>query len=168
MPRPERAKLPRSILHSLVLLAVVAAFCAFTQWGRTYVDFAVKTWRTVKLVQKMPMQRRWFLRYDETYPVLLYIRDKTPPGSVILMPPRQFIVDAFHGEIPLLASDGSAYSFIYPRIPVHYGDDSPSKDKATQLLVWNHWGLDQIAPGTPHTEENRIALYPIEREVRPR
>ncbi|MEZ4655354.1 MAG: hypothetical protein R3E12_17625 [Candidatus Eisenbacteria bacterium] len=42
--------------------------------------------------------------------------------------------------IPLLASPSSAYSFLYPRVPVHFGDDSPRKDDLTYVLVWKGWG----------------------------
>ena len=46
-------------------------------------------------------QRR--MLYDQTYPVLVYLRENTPPDAVILMPPEKYIDEKTPGDIPLLA-----------------------------------------------------------------
>jgi hypothetical protein len=50
---------------------------------------------------------------------------------------------------------------IYPRIPVHWGDPSPYKDRLTHILIWKHWGLSLVSPGEPRTDENRIEVRPL-------
>jgi len=109
---------------------------------------------------------RRFRFYDETYPVLLFIREHTPPDAVVLLPPRSFIKETVarrrpEGEdlTPLLAMASSAYSFIYPRVPVHWEEDAPLQDAIDWLLVWEHWGLDRIDPNLPRTDENRVRLF---------
>jgi hypothetical protein len=136
-------------------------FCLGTRWGGNYVTFARKSWATMKILRQVPGESRWMQVYDETYPVLLYIRDNCPPESMILLPPRQYFVDHSGGAIPLLGSPSSAYGFIYPRVPVHAGEEAPYRDRITHLLVWEHWGLDWVDPGARPTESNRIGLYPV-------
>jgi hypothetical protein len=149
-------------VRSAALLLALTLFCAFTRWGGSYVTFAAKSWGAWENGRRLPLARRELVIYDKTFPVLLHIDEVTPPDAVVLMPPRQFVIDRFNrkGEIPLLASPSSAYNFIYPRVPVHYGDPSPWKDRITHVLIWEHWGLDLVAPGEPPTEENRFGLVP--------
>jgi hypothetical protein len=154
---------PRSsLLCSTLLLALLTLFCAGTRWGRSYVELAAKSVDAWRNGRQLPLERREVAIYDGTYPVLLYLREVTPPDAVILMPPRQFVIDRYRRgtEIPLLASPSSAYNFIHPRVPVHWGDPSPEKDRLTHVLVWEHWGLDLIDPGAAPTEENRVAIHP--------
>ena len=96
--------------------------------------------------------------YDETYPVLVYLRENTPPDAVILLPPEKLIDEKTPGDIPLLASPSSVYNFIYPRVPVHWGDPSPWKDRVNYVLVWKQWGRDLVPEAPADTSE--IALYP--------
>jgi hypothetical protein len=155
-------KAAASLWRSIALLLILALFCAVTRWGRSYVAFAVKSWGAWQSGHQLPLARREMVIYDKTFPVLLYLDQAAPADAVILMPPRQFVIDRYNrkNEIPLLASPSSAYNFIYPRVPVHYGDPSPCKDRLTHILIWEHWGLDIVAPGTPETEENRVELLP--------
>ena len=154
------ARNSRPLIASAGLLALLVLFCLFTRWGHTYPTFAAKTWVVWRSGHRMSVEERRAAVYDSTYSVLLYIRDSTPPDAVILLPPISFIVEHGPSEIPLLASAGSAYGVIYPRVPVHAGTPSPSIDRVDYILVWEHWGLDLIAPGAPRTEENRIQLFP--------
>ena len=150
---------------SLILLVLVGVFCATTHWGRNYPIFARKSWITWSEGRALPLEQRRQMLYDQTYPVLVYMRDNTPPDAVILLPPQTFIEEkladpARPGDVPLLASPSSVYNFIYPRVPVHWGDPSPYKNRVTWVLVWEHWGLDLVDPGAPRTADNEIALYP--------
>ncbi|MCA9757351.1 MAG: hypothetical protein KDA27_16225 [Candidatus Eisenbacteria bacterium] len=152
-------------LWSLLLLIVLAIFCGTTMCGRTFVDFQRSWIQTARSARTLDFEYRRQLTYDQTYSVLKFIVDQTPEDAVILFPPRQFIIDEVGSGIPLLASPSSAYSFIYPRIPVHFGDDSPRKDDLTHLLVWNHWALDRI--GLQPTEDNQVAIYEWPEGLRP-
>jgi hypothetical protein len=160
--RPMRTPYAAAPIRSAVLLLALALFCAVTRWGESYVTFAAKSWGAWVSGRQLPLARRALVIYDKTYPVLLYLDEVAPPDAVILFPPRQFVIDQLNrkGEIPLLASPSSAYNFIYPRVPVHYGDPSPWKERITHVLIWEHWGLDLVAPGEKPTEENRVRLVP--------
>ncbi len=151
---------------SLVLLALVVLFCAVTDWGRTYPKFASRTWQALVRTRGVPRADRLVRLYDDTYPVLLYMRF-LPEDAVVLVPPVAFVRRMRNNEIPLLASPTSTYSFIYPRVPVHFDQPSPFRDRIDHLLVWEHWGLDWVDPEAPHTEQNRVGLYPwpADREV---
>lgn len=157
-----RAESRASLYGSLLALLLLVLFCVGTRWGGSYLNFARRSWGAAQSGPRLPLARRQAAIYDATYPVLLYLREATPPDAVILMPPRQVVIDRFNrpAEIPLLASPSSAYNFIYPRVPVHYGDPSPVKDRLTHILVWEHWGLERIDPGATPTEENRVRVYP--------
>lgn len=149
-----------SLLASAVLLLVLAVFCAGTRWGRTYPTFVKRTSILLRSAPSLAPESRRVQLYDSTYPVILYLRDNTPEDAVILLPPGTFVDERTPGDIPLLASDTSVYSFIYPRIPVHWGEPSPSKDRIDHILVWEHWGLELASPGEPRSAENRVQLYP--------
>ncbi|MEZ4649314.1 MAG: hypothetical protein R3E97_11150 [Candidatus Eisenbacteria bacterium] len=152
-------------LWSLLVLVVLVIFCRTTMCGGSFVDFQ-RTWvQTVHSASSLDFEYRRQLTYDQTYGILKFIAEQTPEDAVILFPPRQFIIDEVGKGIPLLASPSSSYSFIYPRIPVHYGDDSPHKDDLTHLLVWNHWALDKI--GVEPTEQNRVAIFEWPQGLRP-
>jgi len=144
---------------SLVLLLVLIAFCAFTRWGGTYARFASGSWGAWRMSRGMSAEARRLALYDDTYPLLLYLRDYLPEDAKVLLPPIDYIRGFYGREIPLFASATSTYSFIYPRVPVHHGRPSPFMKQITHLLVWEHWGLDYIAPGEPRTQENRIMLH---------
>jgi len=150
------------ILGSLVLVALLVLFCIGTVWGRSYLNFASRSWGAWKAGRLLSLERRQSVIYDPTYPVLLYLREVTPPDAVILMPPRQYVIDRYNrkGEIPLLGSPSSVYNFIYPRVPVHYGDPSPEKDRLTHVLIWEHWGLDRVDSAAAPSLENAVKLYP--------
>jgi hypothetical protein len=150
----------RAFLSSLLLAGFLVLFCSTTRWGRTYPTFARKTWILLETGNSLSAENRRIQSYDETYPVLLYIRDTTPEDAVILFPPGKYIDQRTPGDIPLLASATSAYSFIYPRVPVMWGDASPCRNRINFILVWDHWGLDLVQPGAVRTEENRIAVLP--------
>ena len=143
-------------IASLVLIVLLAVGCLGTRLGTSYLTLVGNAFLSVKngLHERLPTQ----LFYDETYMVLRYVVDQTPEDAVILLPPRQFIIDHYaDGSIPLLASPSTAYSFLYPRVPVHFGDESPRKDDLTHILVWEHWALDRL--GMTPDESNRIGIY---------
>lgn len=145
-----------SVLASLGLIILLVIGCLGSSLGESYRTLVGKAYLSVKngFRERLPTQ----LFYDETYLVLQYIVDQTPEDAVILLPPRQFIIDHYHdGSIPLLASPSTAFSFIHPRVPVHFGDDSPRKDDITHLLVWEHWALDRL--GETPDETNRVGIY---------
>jgi len=147
-------------LHSGLLLALLVLFCLTTQWGSGYVVFIEKTWKIWRAVTPLPLVQRWALRYDETFQWLLLLRDKTPDESVILLPPRDYFLEKTGGNIPLLGSPSSAYSQIYPRVPVHWGDTSSRKDDLTHLLVWEYWSLNQVdSQVTTGSESDQFGLY---------
>ena len=165
VPPPAEVRPRRPLAGSAVLLLLLGLFCATTHWGRNYPLFAQRTWIVWSSGRALPVERRREMTYDSTYPVLMYIKESTPPDAVILLPPQTFITgqvsgDPNSGEIPLLASPSSVYNFIYPRVPVHWGDPSPWKDRINYVLVWHHWGLDLVDPHAAPTEDNDIAIYP--------
>jgi hypothetical protein len=145
---------------SLVLLVLLAAFCGLTRWGRTFPALLDKSWIVLRSGTIMTAEERRLQLYEPTYPVVLYLRDSTPEDAVILLPPGKFIDEHAPATYPLLASPSSVYNFIYPRVPVHWGDPSPWKDRVNHVLVWEYWGLNLVEPGAPRTEENRTGLYP--------
>jgi len=148
------------LLGSLVLLLLLAAFCAATESGRSWVALSVKTWNAWVTGRRLSLADRRLAVYDKTYPMLLWLRDAAPQDAVLLLPPRQFLIEQLDGkdQIPLLASPSSAYSFLYPRVPVHFGDASPWKERLTHVLVWDPWGLDLIAPEERPAGDARIKL----------
>ncbi len=146
-------------LCSIVLLALLLLFCLTTEGGRTYAKFAARSWETWHKGRGLTADQKRLSLYDATYPLLLYLREYTPSEAVILLPPRQFVMDRSGGSVPLLASPSSTYNFIYPRVPVHFGDDSPMKDCITHLLVWEHWGLELLESDVAATPQNRIGLH---------
>ena len=143
---------------SLLLLALLVAFCGVTRWGRTYPRFASGSWRAMQMARGMSTEARFVALYDDTFPLLLYLREYLPPDAKVLLPPVDFIRRKHGGDIPLFASPTSTYSFIYPRVPVHFGKPSPFKDGITHVLVWEHWGLEYVAPNDRPTEANRVLL----------
>jgi hypothetical protein len=144
---------------SIILLLVLITFCCVTRWGRTYARFASGSWAAVRMSRGMSAEDRQLALYDDTFPVLLYLREYLPEDAKVLLPPIDFVRSKRGGGFPLLAGAASTYSFIYPRVPVHYGRPSPFKKQLTHVLVWEHWGLDYVAPGESETEGNRIMLY---------
>ena len=151
----------RPLLASSVLITALVLFCIFTHWGDTYTEFAINAWKALKVSRAYPMERRREALYGDTYDLLRSLRDATPPDAVILLPPIGFIMEKHGGQIPVMGSPSSAYSIIYPRVPVHYGSASPCKDKITHMLVWEHWGLHFMNPPPEPTEQNRIQLMPV-------
>ncbi len=144
---------------SAFLLAAVLLFCRFTTLGRGLPAFARQSLMVWSVWRPMPPEERRLRTLDETYPAVAYIRDALPPDAVVLLPPRKWIIEHSRKEVPLLAAASSVYNFIYPRVPVHWGDDSPWKDRVNYILVWNDWGLDLVDPGAPRTGEE-VRLYP--------
>ncbi len=147
-------------LGSAVALLLLLLFFLGTRWGESYVNLASKTWHAWRNGVRVAPERRRLAVYDATYPVLLYARELSPPDATILLPPRQYVIDHSQGRIPILASPSSAYSFLYPRVPVHFGDPSPWKTHLTHVLIWEHWGLDLLGSGPAPGEENRYGLRP--------
>ena len=154
-------------LASALLLLLFAAFCLTPNWGRILPEAWRQTGEIWREGTKHTAAARRAIFYDETYPVLWYLRENTPPDAVILLPPTKFMKDQVMsrrppGEdlTPLLGLASSAYSFLYPRVPVHFGEAAPLLDRANYLLVWDHWGLDRIDTSLPKTEENRVRLFP--------
>lgn len=148
-------------LAALVLGTILVLFAIVTRWGATYPRLADRTWRALDSGLKVSAEARRRAVLDETYPFLLYVREMTPPDAVILLPPREFILQRTKGDfIPLLASPSSAYSFLYPRVPVHERDDSPRRGDVDYILVWEHWGLEWVDPSAPRDEAHRYQLYP--------
>jgi hypothetical protein len=144
---------------SLLLLLLVVLFCGLTRWGRTYPTFARKTYVTWAAGHRLTAEQRRLQSYDETYPALLYVAENTPPDAVVLFAPGK-LLGATPDQSPVMASASSAYNFIYPRVPVHWGDPAPLRDRVDYILVYNHWGLDLADPGATPTDENRVMLYP--------
>jgi hypothetical protein len=131
-----------------------------------YPKFVANTWRVWSNGHALNAAARRLLFYDETYPILLFLRKNTPPGAVVILPPRAFVKSQVAsrrapGEdlVPLLGTSSSAYGVLYPRIPVMFDDASPWKEKATHLLVWDWWGLDLVDSSIPRTEANRLRLF---------
>lgn len=148
--------------NSLLLLALLALFCATTRWGGRYVDLVSRSYHALRIASARSVDERKRDLLDETYPLLLYIREFTPPDAVILFPPHETIVEHFGGDYSRLITNAtSAYSVIYPRIPVHFGDPSPLRDRLTHVFVWEHAGLDLVQPGAAKTEENRFGVFPL-------
>lgn len=159
--RPPARSQPASagaVRASLLLLVLVVAFCGVSRWGRTYPRFASGSWQALQLARAMSSEERFLALYDDTLPLLLYLREYLPPDARVLVPPVEFIRSKHGGDIPLFASPTSTYSFIYPSVPVHHGKPSPFMNELTHLLVWEHWGLEYVAPNDPHTEGNRVLL----------
>lgn len=155
-------------LYSGLLLLLFAAFCLTPNWGRILPEAWRQTGQILHEGAVMTAAERRALFYDETYPVLWYLRENTPAEAVILLPPSKFMKEqvmsrrpAGEDLTPLLGLASSAYSFLYPRVPVHFGEPAPLQDRATHLLVWDHWGLDRIDAAQPRTEENRIWLVEL-------
>jgi hypothetical protein len=146
----------------VILIGLVILFCLTTRWGGRYVDLAVRSYHAVRIASARTVEQRRLDLLDATYPLLLYLREFTPPDAVILFPPRFFIVDHFGGDYSrLITSATSAYSVIYPRVPVHAGDDTPLKASPTHVFVWEHWGLELGQPGAQPTAENRYGVFPL-------
>ncbi len=143
---------------SVLLLILLVAFCGTTRWGRTYPKFASGSWKALQMSRGMSTEDRFLAIYDDTFPLLLYLREYLPPDAKVLVPPIDFIRTQHGGDIPLFASPTSTYSFIYPRVPVHYGRPSPFMNEITHVFVWEHWGLEYVSPGARPTEGNRILL----------
>ncbi len=150
----------RPIITSGILLAILIPVLALTNLGATYPRFASTAIRTWQKGRKMTFEQRQQAIYHETFQVLRYVHEVTPPDAVILLPPRDFIV-AKTGEICLLASPSSCYSFIHPRVPIHFGDPEPRRGQITHMLVWEHWGLDRLNPPQRPTPQNRIDIIPL-------
>jgi hypothetical protein len=151
----------RSVTCSAGLLLVLLGAGAITELGKTYPTFVSKAVRAWRVGRSLTAEQRQLSLHHDTYQVLLYVRSCTPSDAVILLPPREYIIQKT-GQICLLASPSSAYSFLHPRIPVHYGEASPYADRVTHLLVWEHWGLDRLSPARTPTEANRIALIELD------
>lgn len=158
-------------LFSGLLLLLFAAFCLTPNWGRILPEAWRQTGQILHDGTEMTAAERRALFYDETYPVLWYLRENTPADAVILLPPSRFMKEQVMsrrppGEdlTPLLGLASSAYSFLYPRVPVNFGEPARLQDRATHLLVWDHWGLDRIDASQPRTEENRIWLVELTAE----
>jgi hypothetical protein len=152
--------LVRPILYSGALLAILVSLLALTDLGDTYPQFADSAIRAWQRGHPMTFAHRQRAIYHETFRVLMYIRECSSPDAVILLPPREFII-AKTGEICLLASPSSCYNFIHPRVPIHYGDPLPRRDRVTHLLIWEHWGLDMLDPPQSPSPLNRVDLIPI-------
>lgn len=152
----------------LGILLVILAWLLWTPGGRyhrTYYEKTAVSWRAWNQARLLPYRDRWHAVYDQSYRYLLFLRDTTPSDAIIQLPPRQFIIDRSGGGIPLLASPSSTYSFLYPRVPVHYEDDSPFATRVNFVFAWEHWGMDRLLPDVPQTEENRFKVYAIERDA---
>ena len=150
--RPRRRPLGSALAHP----PRARRFCCLTtHWGRSYLTFARKTWIVWSAGRVLTAESGGCsLRRDLSGPALS--RENTPEDAVILLPPEKLIDEKTPGDIPLLASPSSVYNFIYPRVPVHWGDPSPWRDRVNYILVWKHWGLDLVDPLAPKTEENRM------------
>lgn len=153
-------------LASLILLTLVVLFCASTRWGRMYPRFAANSWKVWSNGHRMTAAERRLLFYDKTYPVLLEVRRSTPPEAVVLLPPHDFVKSRFalgrppgDDMVPLLGSSSSAYGVLYPRVPVMFDEASPWRQRVTNLLVWDWWGLELVDPSLVHTEANRVQLF---------
>jgi len=160
---PQDVPAKRRWLWSGLLILLLVLFVTGTRWGRGFTTIAGRTWIVWSHGSQMPFEARSAAAYEPTYMTLLFIRDSTPPDAVILLPPSGYIIETSGRDVALLASPSSAYSFIYPRVPVHWGDDkAPMADDVTHVLVWEHWGLNLIDPDAALTEDNRIAIFALE------
>jgi hypothetical protein len=140
-------------------LAVLLAFLYATHWGETLRDMSWRSWVAYKTGRQLSLERRRALLLDDTYPVLLEVNKRTPPDAVILFPPKE-LFRKNRDFIPLTAMASSTYSFIYPRVPVHYGDGAPYRDRVTHVLNYNHWALRQFWPDVQRTDANRYGVLP--------
>lgn len=145
------------LLRLGVSVAVLAAFLFGTYWGEVLRDISWRSWIAFKTGRQFSIEKRMELLLDSTYPVLLEINRRTPPDAVILFPPKEL----FRKEvdfIPVAGMASSAYSFIYPRVPVHYGDNAPYRDRVTHVLNYEHWALKMFWPDVERTESNRYGV----------
>lgn len=150
----------RALVSSFLLLLGLVGGGMVTDLGKTLTTFVSKALGAWNAGRAMTLEQRKLSLYHETYQVLLYARGCSPPDAVILLPPRDFVIQKA-GHICLLASPSSSYSFLYPRIPIHYGDHAPRENEITHLLVWEHWGLDYVQPRQTPNEGNRVALFEL-------
>lgn len=160
---PQDRMLQRHWLWSGLLILLLVLFVTGTKWGRGFTTLAGRTWIVWSHGRHMTYEARCAAAYEPTYMTLLFIRDSTPPGAVILLPPSGYVIEKSGRDVALLASPSSTYSFIYPRVPVHWGDDkAPMADDISHLLVWEHWGLHLIDPDAELTRDNRVAIFSLE------
>jgi hypothetical protein len=133
------------LLRSLLSLGLVAFLLWGTQWGTSLRQALQKSWISFTVGRHMSAQQKRLGVFDSTYRFLLRIRKYTPPDAVILLPPRSFIRGQ-SAHIPLLASASASYSFIYPRVPVHYGEGAPWRRHVTHVLNYRNWALRTFWP----------------------
>jgi hypothetical protein len=153
------------LLRFLAAALLLAAFLFMTRLGEIFRERTTKNWLAFKLGRQLTYEQRRRSHLDDTFRALLEIKERTPPDAVILFPPRALLREG--DVIPLAATASAAYSFIYPRVPVHWGDDAPYKDRVTHVFVHEHWPLAEFWPHVPRTETNRFGVipWPGDREI---
>lgn len=153
----------RRWLWSGLLILLLVLFVTGTRWGGGFTTFAQRTWIVWSHGRGLSYEARCAAAYEPTFMTLLFLRDNTPPDAVVLLPPSEFVIGKSGRDVALLASPSSTYNFIYPRVPVHWGDDrAPMVDEVSHLLVWEHWGLHLVEPDAALTVDNRITIYGLE------
>lgn len=147
------------LMRFALALAALLAFLHGTHWGETLQDMAWRSWVAYTTGREFDLETRRALLLDDTYPVLAAINKRTPPDAVILFPPKELFRKE-RSVIPVSAMASSAYNFIYPRVPVHYGDGAPYRDRVTHVLNYDHWALKTFWPDVKRTEANRYQILP--------
>src|SRR5512146_902506 len=94
----------RCWIGSVALLAILAVFCRVTTLGRNFPELTRQSLMVWSVWRPMDPEERRLRALDETYPVVAYLRDTAPADAVILLPPRQLVVESSDLEIPVLAS----------------------------------------------------------------
>lgn len=145
------------ILSSLTAVLILGAFLFGTHWGHVVRDMVYRSRVAFATGRQLTFERRQQLLLDPTFAILVEVVRETPPDAVVLFPPRQ-VIQGELGFIPVAATASSAYSFIYPRIPVFYGTSAPNRDRVTHAVNYDHWVYKTFVPKAPRTEQNRHGI----------
>jgi len=149
----------RQIPKLIIAMLGFFLFLFGTRPGAALRNITLRSWVAQKTGRELTLEQRRGLLMDQSYFLLLEINKRTPENAVILLPPRELLRSGKE-QIPLAASASATYTFIYPRVPVHYGEKAPYRDRVTHVLNYDHWALVTFWPNIPLTEENRFGILP--------
>ena len=106
---------------------------------------------TIEKYPDLTPQQRYEAKWGGEINYLFQIKNSTPDSAIIILPPRETILEAgFKGlhELP-----HTTY-FLYPRIVIYEDDKAkyPQYAKATYLVSVNGWGLDRFSPAVANPQ----------------